>query len=514
MIRNVLKCQLNNYQSLQRNKASIASTARVRQRRLLSDRLIGASSTFQHSSQLNTSAVHRKDYYKTLGLDKNASQKDIKKAYFQLAKKYHPDVNKNDDNAAKKFSEAAEAYEYLGDEQKRQQYDTFGTAGQNMGGGAGGFNPFQGGGNPFQSAGNPFGGGQSIDPEELFRSIFGDFNKSARSGGEEDSDGGIFGQGPSKQLNISLSFAEAARGMSKDLKLKVVDTCPTCNGAKTKGGAKMTRCHYCNGTGTERIQNGAFLFQQTCRYCQGTRQLNPDPCGGCRGKGRKVMPKTVTVQIPAGIDDGQTLRINVGGEEIFVTVAVQASRYFTREGNDVHTDVTISVAQAVLGGTLRVQGVYDDLNLDIPAGTNSHSTLTLGGKGLKKVNNFGHGNHIVHLKIRTPNKLSEDENALFMVLAEVNKDTENGTIDGMIQRDDGGFQSAVFSEKVLLLKAVLDGSIEQLLAHKFFSPQDNASKQTDNKKKQTVVNTETTADSKTDTKAKPDIKEDTKRTSG
>uniref|UniRef100_A0A182WIP0 DnaJ homolog l(2)tid, mitochondrial n=1 Tax=Anopheles minimus TaxID=112268 RepID=A0A182WIP0_9DIPT len=378
----------------------------------------------------NSNILRKKDYYNTLGVTKNASSKEIKKAYYQLAKKYHPDTNKDDPNAGKKFQEVSEAYEVLSDETKRREYDTFGQTSEQMG---------RSGGGPGAGAG-PQGFSQNwqfrstIDPEELFRKIFGD--GGFQSGFDDFSDS-KFGFGGAQEVMMNLTFAQAARGVNKDIDVNVIDTCPKCTGSRCEPGTKPGKCQYCNGTGMETISTGPFVMRSTCRYCQGTRMYIKYPCLECGGKGQTVQRKRITVPVPAGIEDGQTVRMNVGSKEIFITFRVEKSRYFRRDGADVHTDANISVSQALLGGTIRVQGVYEDQTIQITPGTSSHVRITLTGKGLKRVNSYGSGNHYVHLKIQIPTKLTPKQKALVQAYAELEDDTP-GQIMGVTFKTDGG----------------------------------------------------------------------------
>ncbi|XP_037713199.1 protein tumorous imaginal discs, mitochondrial isoform X2 [Drosophila subpulchrella] len=377
-----------------------------------------------------------KDYYTTLGVAKNANGKDIKKAYYQLAKKYHPDTNKEDPDAGRKFQEVSEAYEVLSDEQKRREYDTYGQTAENMGrqgggfpgGGAGGFGP-EGFSQNWQFR-------STIDPEELFRKIFGEGN--FRTNSFDDFADSKFGFGQAQEMVMDLTFAQAARGVNKDVNVNVVDQCPKCAGSKCEPGTKPGRCQYCNGTGFETVSTGPFVMRSTCRYCQGTRQHIKYPCSECEGKGRTVQRRKVTVPVPAGIENGQTVRMQVGSKELFVTFRVERSDYFRREGADVHTDAAISLAQAVLGGTVRVQGVYEDQWINVEPGTSSHHKIMLRGKGLKRVNAHGHGDHYVHVKITVPSgrKLDKERLALIEAYAELEEDTP-GQIHGITNRKDG-----------------------------------------------------------------------------
>jgi len=340
-----------------------------------------------------TRSLHR-DYYKILGVAANAPQKDIKKAYYQLAKKFHPDVNKDNPEAAKKFQEVSEAYEVLSDDRKRAQYDSTGR---------GRSDPFQQEQQRHQrsrSGSDPFGGGQweyksNVDPEELFRQIFGEFAKGfgggQRGGYSPFEDFSQFGFGQrGVQSQVSISVQDSARGVNKSVDFLAASGSP----------------------------------------------FDRSP--------PRVEKRQVSVAIPAGIQDGQTLRVSVGGnQEIFLTVRVEESDYFTREGPNVHTNATISLSQAILGGIIRIQGLYEDLNIRIPPGTSSHSILTLSDRGFKRLDAFrGQGDHYVHLKIKIPVHLSEDQKEILREYARTEKGTP-GTINGV----DQGQTTSTFKRK-------------------------------------------------------------------
>ncbi|CAH2234364.1 protein tumorous imaginal discs, mitochondrial-like isoform X2 [Pararge aegeria] len=395
----------------------------------------------RHRSFHTTNSLYsRIDYYKVLGVSKNASTKDIKKAYYQLAKKYHPDANKSDPEASKKFQEVSEAYEILSDENKRKQYDTFGTTSDDMGmGGPGGTDGFT---HQWQYK-------STIDPEELFRKIFGDagFKSEAFSDFAESQ----FGFGASQEVIVNLRFTEAARGVNKDININIVDTCPKCLGTRCEAGTKSIKCTYCNGTGMETFSRGPFVMRSTCRHCHGTRMLIKFPCVECEGKGQSVQRKKITVPVPAGVEDGQTVRMSVGSSEIFITFKVESSSYFKRDGPDVHTDCSISICQALLGGTVRIQGLYEDHTIQIVPGTSSHSTIRLSRKGMKRVSQHGYGDHYVHVKIQVPKSLSEKQKALIYAYAELEEDTP-GQIHGVSYDRDGNKVS--ISEPQNLVDAV------------------------------------------------------------
>lgn len=321
--------------------------------------------TFKRTIFVSNSRYRKKDYYEILGVAKNASAKDIKKAYYQLAKKYHPDTNKNDKDAQKKFQEVSEAYEILSDDSKRRQYDDFGTEGASSFGGGGQGSPFgKSTGYTYQS---------TVDAEELFRKIFGDFGggqfkgKGANPFPDFDFQETIFGTQAAQEVVLNLSFLEAARGAFKEVKVNVVDNCPKCDGNRSEPGTGGgVRCPYCNGTGMETVSTGPFVMRSTCRMCHGSRIYIKFPCTECGGKGSCVQRKTAEINVPAGVEDGQSLRMQIGNRELFITFRVAKSDYFRREGADVHTDAIISLSQAVLGGTIRVQGVHEDMTIKIP----------------------------------------------------------------------------------------------------------------------------------------------------
>ncbi|XP_017779875.1 PREDICTED: protein tumorous imaginal discs, mitochondrial isoform X2 [Nicrophorus vespilloides] len=401
----------------------------------------------------------KKDYYSILGVSKNASAAEVKKAYYKLAKQYHPDVNKEAD-AAKKFQSVSEAYEILGDDSKRKQYDMYGATAEQMGG--------MGGGGRAGGAHGPQGFSQSwqyqstIDPEELFRKIFGDggFGKST---GFDNFAESSYGFGEAQEVVVRITFAQAARGTNKDITINIVDTCPKCQGSRCELGTKASRCNYCDGTGFESVTRGPFIMRSTCRYCEGTRMFIKHKCIECEGKGSTVQRKKITVPVPAGIEDGQTVRMPVGRKELFVTFRVEKSDYFKRDGSDVHTEANISIAQAMLGGTIRIQGLYEDQTLQIMPGTSSHTRIRLSGKGMKKVDGYGHGDHYVTFKISVPKKLTKEQKTLLQAYAELESDTP-GQIFGVTYKTDGSKFSVSESQEVLeaIRTALLNLNLQKL----------------------------------------------------
>uniref|UniRef100_A0A8C2HVP8 DnaJ heat shock protein family (Hsp40) member A3a n=1 Tax=Cyprinus carpio TaxID=7962 RepID=A0A8C2HVP8_CYPCA len=311
--------------------------------------------------------ARKQDFYQILGVPRTATQKEIKKAYYQMAKKYHPDTNKDDPQAKEKFAQLAEAYEVLSDEGKRKQYDTYGSAGFDAGQAGAGHQQY-------------WSGGSSIDPEELFRKIFGEFS-GARGFGDFNA---IFDQPQEETVNT-----------------------------------------------------GPFVMRSTCRRCGGRGSVITSPCTACRGTGQTKQRRNVTVPVPAGIEDGQTVRMPVGKKEIFIMFRVQKSPIFRRDGADIHSDVMISVAQAILGGTVRAQGLYENINLSIPSGIQADHRIRLSGKGIPRVSGYGYGDHYVHVKIKIPKMLTDRQQALMKSYAEDETDVE-GTVNGVTSTTAGG----------------------------------------------------------------------------
>ncbi|XP_015667441.1 dnaJ homolog subfamily A member 3, mitochondrial [Protobothrops mucrosquamatus] len=367
-----------------------------------------------HSSSSTSS---KEDYYQILGVPRSASQKEIKKAYYQLAKKYHPDTNKDDPKAKEKFSQLAEAYEVLGDEVKRKQYDTYGTADFGFGSGS------AGSGQQYRHT------GPTIDPEELFRKIFGEFSQSPF--GDFST---IFDQ-PQEYI-MDLTFSQAAKGVNKEIVVQISDTCQRCEGRGHEPGTRVVHCSYCNGTGTETINTGPFVMRSTCRRCGGRGSVVTNPCVICRGSGQTKQKKTVMVPVPAGVEDGQTVRMPVGRKEIFITFRVQKSSVFRRDGADIHSDVFISIAQAVLGGTARSPGLYETINVMIPPGIQADQRIRMSGKGIPRVNSYGYGDHYIHIKVKVPKRLTDRQRALMLSYAEDETDVE-GTVNGIASTTTG-----------------------------------------------------------------------------
>ncbi|KAL0993442.1 hypothetical protein UPYG_G00107940 [Umbra pygmaea] len=397
------------------------------------------------SFHTSSAASNKQDFYTVLGVPRTATQKEIKKAYYQMAKKYHPDTNKEDPKAKEKFAQLAEAYEVLSDEVKRKQYDTYGAAGFEAGQSGGGQQHYWSG----QTS--------NVNPEELFRKIFGEFSGS---GGFGDFNA-IFEQ--PQQFIMDLTFTQAAKGVNKEMSFHTEATCQRCNGKGSEPGTKVVHCHHCNGSGMETVNTGPFVMRSTCRRCNGKGTLISSPCQSCNGTGQTRQKKTVMVPVPAGVEDGQTVRMPVGKKEVFITFRVQKSPVFRRDGADIHSDVMISVGQAILGGTIRTQGLYETVNLSIPAGIQTDQRILLSGKGIARVSGYGYGDHYVHVKIRIPKTLTDRQRALLMSYAEDETDVE-GTVNGITSTATGGGSSAEQSEA-----GQTEGESQQKQSEGFFS---------------------------------------------
>lgn len=350
-------------------------------------------------------AESKRDYYEVLGVSRDADEATLKKAYRKVAKKYHPDVNPGDKEAEKKFKEASEAYAVLSDPEKRRQYDQFGHAAFEGGaGGAGGFGGFD-----FSGA----------DFSDIFGDIFGDLFGGGRRGGRGS-------QGPMKGMNIRkgvrITFEEAVFGCEKEIEVVLKDPCPKCNGTGAKPGTSPQTCPKCGGKGqvvyTQQSFFGTVQNVQTCPDCHGSGQIIKDKCPDCGGTGYVSSKKKIAVSIPAGIDNGQSVRIREKGEpgvnggprgDLLVEVAVSRHPIFMRQDMNIFSTVPISFAQAALGGDIRIKTVDGDVVYNVKPGTKTDTKVRLRGKGVPSVRNSQVcGDHYVTLVIQTPEHLSAE----------------------------------------------------------------------------------------------------------
>ena len=350
----------------------------------------------------------KRDYYEVLGVSKNASEDEIKSAFRKLAKKYHPDINKDPDAPAK-FKEAQEAYAVLSDANKRSQYDQFGHAafsGANGFGGSGGAYDFSGFDiNLDDILGSMFGGG------------FGGFGGSSRSRSSRKVRGDDILRG------VNLTFEEAVYGCEKDLKLEVSEDCPECNG---KGGFDEVTCSNCHGSGTvtseQRTLFGAFMSKTTCPTCHGEGKSFKRTCTKCRGNGRILQNKTITVKVPSGIDTGMRLRLSGKGEagqnggpngDLYLEFNVATHKYFQRDNDDIILSVPLNICEAVLGCKKDIKTLYGTVTLSVPSGTNNLDKQRIKGKGIKNATTGKTGDMYIIFKVMTPTKLSRKQKELF-----------------------------------------------------------------------------------------------------
>ena len=355
-----------------------------------------------------------KDYYELLGVDKNATREEVKKAYKKLAKKYHPDINKNE-GSADKFKEINEAAAVLGDPKRREQYDRFGTTADQ-------FNGFQG--HDFSNMGG-FG-----NFEDIFESFFG--------GG-----GSIFGsrrrRGPSRgsdlRYDMEITLEEAVFGVKKKIIIPRMDTCKKCNGSGADKPSDIVTCDSCNGSGSVRRQAratfGVFQTTTTCSICNGEGRIIKNRCTECRGSGRVEIERKIEVSIPPGVDNGQHLRMRNEGEagengappgDLYITISVTEHDSFERKGNDLYTEIPISFVQAVFGDEIEVPTLHGKAKMTIPAGTETNTLFRLKNEGVQKLHGIGRGDEYVRVIISVPRKLNKRQKAALMDYARISKE--------------------------------------------------------------------------------------------
>jgi molecular chaperone DnaJ len=349
----------------------------------------------------------KRDYYEVLGVPKNASDEEIKKAYRKLAMKHHPDRNQGDaaKGAEERFKEAKEAYEMLSDPQKKAAYDQYGHAGvdPNMRGGPGaeGFGGFG----------------------ESFGDIFGDIFGGARGqrGGRQ-----VY-RGADLSYAMEISLEEAATGKESQIRIPSWDDCDTCKGSGAKPGTSVKTCSTCHGQGQVQMRQGFFSVQQTCPHCHGSGKIIPEPCTSCQGQGKIKKQKTLEIKIPAGIDDGQRIRSTGNGEpgqnggpsgDLYIEIRLRKHDIFERDGDDLHCQVPVSMTTAALGGEIDVPTLQGKATIDLPEGTQSGKTFRLRGKGIKGVRSSYPGDLYCHVAVETPVKLTEHQRKLLKELDE------------------------------------------------------------------------------------------------
>lgn len=344
--------------------------------------------------------MSKRDYYEVLGVERNATEAEIKKAFKRLAMKYHPDRNPDNKEAEDKFKEAREAYDVLSDEQKRAAYDQFGHAGVEggMGGGPGGFG----------------GGGASFS--DIFGDMFGDiFGGGGGRGGQR-----VY-RGADLRYNLELSLEEAVAGTTVKIRVPTLVACEECGGSGAKKGTSPTTCPTCHGQGQVRMQQGFFSVQQACPRCHGSGQIISDPCQVCHGEGRIQEQKTLSVKVPAGVDTGDRIRLSGEGEagenggppgDLYVQVNVREHPIFKRDGNDLYCEVPITFTTAALGGELDVPTLNGRVKLKVPAESQTGKMFRLRGKGVKSVRSSHVGDLMCKVVVETPVHLTGKQKEL------------------------------------------------------------------------------------------------------
>lgn len=367
----------------------------------------------------------KRDFYEVLGVNKNATDDELKKAYRKLAKKYHPDANPdNKAEAEAKFKEVNEAYETLSDPQKRKMYDQFGTADPQGFGGAGG--PFGGQGGYYSYSTSDFG--DFGDLGDIFSSFFG-----GGFGGRNSSTRRQTGprKGADLNLGIDITFEQAFLGVEKEISITRDDICETCHGSGAKPGTSKTKCNVCNGTGqVTQVQNtilGQMQTRRTCSNCHGTGEVIKEPCETCHGKGTVRKQPRIKVKIPAGIDDNQTVVLRGEGEpgekggpkgDLYITVRIKRHNIYTRKGNNVLCEIPITITQATLGAELEIPMVDGTKEkYKIPDGTQTGTKFTIRNKGFKSINSSSAGDFVFTVTVQTPKKLTKEQRELLMQLA-------------------------------------------------------------------------------------------------
>ncbi len=350
------------------------------------------------------------DFYEELGLTRGASDDELKKAYRRLAVKFHPDRNPGNKEAEERFKEINEAYQVLSDPEKRAQYDRFGHAafqgaGGGPGGGFGGFDFSQG-------------------FEEVFSDIFGDFFGTGRGRSRSRTR-----RGDDLRYDIEVEFEEAAKGTEKVIKFQRLTQCETCNGTRAKGGsASVKTCPNCRGTGQVRTQQGFFSIATTCAQCRGEGSIITDPCPKCQGQGRVRRQESLSVRIPAGVDNGSRLKLRGEGEagyaggppgDLYVVIHVREHSLFARQDNNIIIEVPVSFPQAALGAELEVPTLEGKVKVTIPAGTQSGRILRLKGKGIIDLHGYGRGDELVKIVVETPKRLSARQRELLQEFAQL-----------------------------------------------------------------------------------------------
>jgi molecular chaperone DnaJ len=354
--------------------------------------------------------MSKRDYYEILGVAKNASDEDIKKAYRKHAMKHHPDRNQGDSakKSEEKFKESKEAYEMLSDPQKRAAYDQYGHAGvdPNLGG---------------RPGADGFGGGFAEAFGDIFGDIFGGAGARRGPGGQQ-----VY-RGSDLSYAMEITLEEAAHGKETQIRIPAYDSCETCKGSGAKPGTSPKVCTTCNGAGTVHMRQGFFSIQQTCPHCHGSGKIIPEPCPTCGAQGRIKKNKTLEVKIPGGISEGMRIRSSGNGEpgpnggppgDLYIEIRIKPHEIFERDGDDLHCTVPVALTNAALGGTIEVPTLGGNAEIELPEGTQHGKTFRLRGKGIKGVRSSYPGDLYCHVSVETPIKLTEHQRKLLKELDE------------------------------------------------------------------------------------------------
>lgn len=379
--------------------------------------------------------MSKRDYYEVLGVSKGSSADEIKKAYRKLAMKYHPDRNPGDDAAEKSFKEATEAYEILKDEQKKSAYDQYGHGAFEQGG--------MGGGGGFGG-----GGGGGFD----FNDIFGNFSDIFGNEGQGRSRRSSAIRGADIRYNLEISLKEAFDGLSEKISFTIPSKCEPCNGSGGKNGSKPVDCQTCGGRGKVRAQQGFFIVERACTSCGGQGQKIADPCNSCQGEGRSNKKRTLSVKIPAGVEDGNRIRLTNEGEagqrggpngDLYVYVSVRKHEIFVRKGDDIHIEAPLKFTTAALGGSIEIPTIDGSkAKLQIPEGSQNQDQFRLKSKGMTVMNSGGRkGNMYVKINIETPVKLSKEERSLLEKLDKLLEDKKNNPLSSKFFKKISGLFS-------------------------------------------------------------------------
>ena len=369
----------------------------------------------------------KRDYYDVLGVNKSASPEEIKSAYRKLAVKYHPDKNPGDKSAEDKFKEASEAYGILSDKSKKENYDNFGHAAfENGGGGQGGF--------------GGFGGFNGSDFSDIFEDFFGDFGGGGRRSNRRSSSN----RGSDLRYDLSVTLEEAYAGKKQNIQFSTSEKCNTCKGNGSKPGHSPDRCTYCGGNGRVRTNQGFFTVQQTCPQCAGSGEEITNPCNDCNGQGNKQTSKKLAVTIPQGVDDGTRIRLSGKGEagtrggangDLYLFINVKSHELFKRSDENLFFECPISIADAALGTTIEIPTIDGGrAKIKIPEGTQSGKQFRLKGKGMPYMRGSGNGDLYVQIETEVPVSLNKKQKELLEQFRDIENDKSNPSIKQFFQK--------------------------------------------------------------------------------